>query len=80
VRLSPVPTIKPVVERLELHRARSGNLDNGRIFRNMSGRHMSMNNLINCVIQANSRIRFIRFHAEQLELTCDSAYDFSPQP
>ena len=81
-RLSPVPTIKPVAERLELHRVRSGNLDNGRIFCHTSGRHMSMNNLINCVIrpQADSRIRFLRFHAERLELTCDSAYDFSPQP
>jgi hypothetical protein len=39
---SPVPTIKLLVERLELDRIRSGNFDNGPIFRNTSGRHLSM--------------------------------------
>src|SRR5215813_9015879 len=46
---SPVPTIKLLAERLELHRLRSGNPEQGPIFRNAAGRHLSMNNLINRV-------------------------------
>ena len=48
---SPVPTIKLLAERLELHRLRSGNPHQGPIFRNAAGRYLSMNNLINRVIR-----------------------------
>jgi integrase len=48
---SPVPAIKQVAERLELHRVRSGNPDSGPIFRNVLNSYMSMNNQVNRIIR-----------------------------
>jgi integrase len=43
---APVPAIKPLAERLEMHRARSGNPQTGPIFANTLGKPMSLNNLL----------------------------------
>jgi integrase len=47
---APVPLIEQVVERLELHRLRSGSPDSGPVFRNEAGGRLNMNNLLNRVI------------------------------
>jgi integrase len=44
--VAPVPAIKPLTERLEIHRARSGNPQTGAIFANSLGKPMSLNNLL----------------------------------
>ncbi|HMK23583.1 MAG TPA: tyrosine-type recombinase/integrase [Terriglobales bacterium] len=47
---APVPVIKHLAERLEIHRLRCGNPTDGPIFRNTDGGHLNMNNLRNRVI------------------------------
>src|SRR5712691_6082519 len=47
---APVPVIRPLAERLEMHRLRSPNPQIGPIFANALGRPMSMNNLLTRVI------------------------------
>jgi integrase len=42
---APVPVIRQLAERLEMHRLRCGNLDAGPIFANSVGGHMSMDNV-----------------------------------
>jgi integrase len=43
---APVPVIRQLAERLEMHRLRSGNLQTGPIFANSLGKPLSMNNLL----------------------------------
>jgi len=47
---APVPVIRQLAERLELHRLRCGNLQSGPIFANSSGKPLCMNNLLARVI------------------------------
>jgi integrase len=47
---APVPVIRQLSERLEMHRLRSQNPDNGPIFSNALGKAMNMNNLLTRVI------------------------------
>jgi integrase len=42
---APIPVIKPLAQRLEMHRLRSGNPGSGPIFANQIGKPMSMNNV-----------------------------------
>jgi integrase len=44
---APVPVIKPLAERLEMHRLRCGNPDRGPMFPNLDGGYGNMNNLLN---------------------------------
>jgi integrase len=43
---APVPVIKPLAQRLEMHRARSGNPQTGPMFPNSTGNPMSLNNVM----------------------------------
>jgi|SRR5579864_441700 len=45
-----VPVIRPLTERLEMHRLRSGNPESGPIFRTSNGTPLSMHNVVNRVI------------------------------
>jgi integrase len=47
---APVPVIRQLAERLELHRLRSGNSVNGPIFANGLGKPLNMNNLLGRVM------------------------------
>lgn len=43
---APIPVIKQLAERLELHRLRSGNPETGPIFQNSAGGRLNLNNLL----------------------------------
>ena len=47
---APIPVIRQLAERLEMHRLRSGNPQCGPIFRNGAGKPLNMNNLLARVI------------------------------
>jgi len=47
---APVPVIRQLAERLEMHRLRSGNPQSGPIFANSLGKPLNMNNLLGRVI------------------------------
>jgi len=47
---SPVPVIRQLAERLEMHRLRPGNHHSGPIFRNGAGKPLNMNNVLGRVI------------------------------
>jgi integrase len=47
---APVPVIRQLAERLEMHRARSGSPTTGPIFRNGAGKPMSLGSVVNRVI------------------------------
>ncbi len=47
---APVPVIRQLAERLELHRLRSGNPQSGPIFANQSGKPLSLSSVVNRVI------------------------------
>jgi integrase len=50
---APVPIIRQLAERLEIHRLRCGNPQLGPIFANSLGRPLNMNNVLNRVILPN---------------------------
>jgi integrase len=47
---APVPVIRQLAERLEIHRLRSGNPQDGTIFRNVGGKPLALSSLVNRVI------------------------------
>lgn len=47
---APVPVIKQLAERLEMHRLRSGNPTSGPIFANAAGKPLALNSVVNRVI------------------------------
>lgn len=47
---APVPVIRQLAERLEMHRLRSGNPQSGLIFRNAIGKPVSLGSVVNRVI------------------------------
>jgi len=47
---APVPVIRQLAERLEMHRLRSGNPQSGPVFANASGKSLSLGSIVNRVI------------------------------
>ena len=62
---APVPVIRQLAERLELHRLRCGNLQCGPIFANNFGKPLNMNNLLKRVILPSLNRCAVCLKAEQ---------------
>jgi integrase len=59
---APVPVIRQLAERLEMHRLRAGSPQNGPIFANVLGKPLHFGNLVNRVILPALRERGIPWH------------------
>jgi integrase len=71
---APVPVIRQLAERLELHRLRCGNRQAGPIFANSLGKPLNMNNVLGRVIlPALNRCEVCR-KAENDHANCEHAY------
>jgi integrase len=57
---APVPVIKQLGDRLEMHRLRSGNFANGPIFANATGKPIALGSVVNRVILPPKPLRCLR--------------------
>jgi integrase len=71
---APVPVIRQVAERLELHRLRSGNPTSGPIFANSVGKPLNMNNLL-CRVMLPAMTRCDLCHKSEAE-HCQATHEF----
>ena len=71
---APVPVIRQLSERLEMHRLRSGNPQSGPIFRNSIGNPLNMNNLLNRAITPN--LNRCEFCGKRQDDHADRNHDF----
>src|SRR5262249_20605012 len=76
---APIPVLRQLAERLDLHRLRCGNPQSGPIFRNTLGNPLNMNNLLGRVIlPALNRCEVCR-KAESDHANCDHKYSRDAQ-
>ena len=73
-RLAPVPVIRQLAERLEMHRLGSGNPQSGPVFANALGKPLALGSVVNRVILLALNRREVCKKAESDHQKTDHAY------